>query len=43
MDDTDAEQLATAHCTIAQQSGEGARLLQRKSIDWLRTALGGNH
>ena len=41
-DDTDAEQLATAHCTSAQQIGEGARLLRRKQINWLRNAWGRN-
>ena len=35
-DDTDAEQLATAHCTSAQPSGGGAHLLWRKLIDWLQ-------
>ena len=41
-DDTDAEHLVTVHCTRAQQSGEGARLLRRKPIDWLQTACGRN-
>ena len=37
-DDMDAEQLATVHCTSAQQSGGGTCLLRRKPIDWLRNA-----
>ena len=36
-DDMDNEHLATAHCTSAEQSGEGVRLLRRKQIVWLRT------
>ena len=34
-DDTDADQLATVHCTSAQQSGEGACLPATVKVDWL--------